>query len=67
MSGTGERQDPTINITVASQERPPVQKGDAVLPRNLTARTWSLKDAQGRERSGVAFEADSLETALKSK
>ena len=67
MSGTGERQDPTINITVASQERPLVQKGDVVVPRNLTARTWSLKDAQGRERNGVAFEADGLESAPKSK
>lgn len=67
MSGTGERQDPSINITVASQDRPLVHKGDVVVPRNLTARTWSLRDAQGRERNGVAFEADGLESAPKSK
>jgi hypothetical protein len=66
MSGTGERQDPTANITVASPERPQVAKGDAVVARNLFARTWTMRDNQGRERSGVSFEAEALDV-VKSK
>jgi hypothetical protein len=61
MSGTGERQDPTANITIASHERPQVAKGDAVVARHLFARTWTMRDNQGRERSGVAFEAEALD------
>jgi len=61
MSGTGERQDPTANIKVASHERPQVGKGDTVIARNLFARTWTMRDNQGRERSGVSFEADALD------
>ena len=66
MSGTGERQDPTANITVPSHERPQVSRGDAAVARNLFARTWTMRDNQGRERSGVSFEADALDT-VKSK
>lgn len=61
VSGTGERQDPTAHITVPSQERPQVTRGEVVVARNLFARTWTMRDNQGRERSGVSFEADALD------
>ena len=63
MSGTGERQDPTANIIVPSHECPKVSRGDAALALNLFARTWTMRDNQGRERSGVSFGADALEVA----
>jgi hypothetical protein len=66
MSGTGERQDPNAKVTVPSPERPQVFRGDAVVARNLFARTWTVRDNQGRERSGVSFEADALD-AVKTK
>ena len=61
ISGTGERQDPTAKVTVSSPERPQVVRGDAVVARNFFARTWTMRDNQGHERSGVSFEADALE------
>lgn len=61
LSGTDERQDPTIKVTVPSADRPAIKRGDAIIARNLTARTWTMRDSQGRERSGVSFDADAIE------
>ena len=66
ISGTGERQDPTANVTVPSRESPQVSRGEVVTARNLFARTWTMRDGQGRERSGISFEADALD-AVKGK
>jgi hypothetical protein len=61
LPGTGERQDPTVKLTVASADIPSVKRGDVVRANNLTARTWTMRDNQGRERSGVSFDADTVE------
>jgi hypothetical protein len=61
ISGTGERQDPTVKVTLASADRPAIKRGDSISARNLTARTWTMRDNQGRERSGVSFETDAIE------
>ena len=66
ISGTGERQDPTANVTVPAHDSPQVSRGEVVHARNLFARTWTMRDSQGRERSGISFEADALD-AVKAK
>ena len=66
MSGTSERQDPTIKVTLPSADRPTVKRGDVIVATNLTARTWTMRDNQGRERSGVSFEADAIKVQGKS-
>jgi hypothetical protein len=65
LSGTGERMDPTVVITVASATPPSVKSGDVLVATNLVANTWSMRDDAGRERSGVSFRADRLEVHAK--
>ena len=60
LAGTGERQDPTIKVTLPSAERPAIKRAETVKLHNLVASTWTIQN-NGRERSGVSFSADAIE------
>src|SRR5664280_359284 len=63
LGGMGERTDPTTTVTVASIEPPTIRSGDALVATNLIANTWTMRDANGRDRSGVTLRADRIDTA----
>jgi hypothetical protein len=62
--GTGDRTDPTTNITV-SGDLTQVKSGVTLRCKNLSASTWTLRDANGRERSGITLRADNIEVEAK--
>jgi len=62
--GTGDRTDPSTTITVGG-DLSQVKSGVSLRCKNLSASTWSLRDANGRERSGITLRADSIEIEAK--
>ena len=62
--GTGDRTDPTTTITV-SGDLTQVKSGVTLRCKNLSASTWTLRDANGRERSGITLRSDSIEVEAK--
>lgn len=60
ISGTGERVDPTSTITVAGPV-PQLPNGSPVKVDGLTVSTWTVRDAQGRERHGITLRADRID------
>jgi hypothetical protein len=62
--GTGERTDPTATITV-SGDVAQVKSGVALRCQNLTVSTWTMRDNNGRERTGVTLRADRLDAEAK--
>ena len=62
LSGTGDREDPTTRITFPSTQPPAIKRGDVLAAKALAARSWSMRD-NGRERTGIAFEADAIEVS----
>ena len=65
LSGTGDRTDPTSTITVGGDVSH-IKSGQAIRCVNLTISTWTLRDNNGRERSGVTLRADAIENDAKS-
>lgn len=65
VSGTGDRTDPTTTITV-SGDLSSVKSGQVLHCTNLSASTWTLRDANGRDRSGLTLRADRVEVEAKS-
>ncbi len=61
LAGTGERSDPTTQISFASPTPPAIKSGDLLAVSNLVASTWTFRDNTGRERSGVSFRSDKVE------
>lgn len=59
ISGTGDQTDPTTTIT-SSGDSTHLRSGQTLICSGLTISTWSLRDAQGRDRSGVTLRADEL-------
>lgn len=62
--GTGDRTDPTTTITV-SGDVTSVKSGVSLRCTNLSASTWTLRDANGRERSGITLRADRIDVEVK--
>ena len=62
--GTNERTDPTATITVGG-DLSQVKSGVTLRCQNLTVSTWTLRDGNGRERSGVTLRADRIEVEVK--
>ncbi|MBW8077042.1 MAG: hypothetical protein GJU76_02985 [Gallionella sp.] len=62
--GTGDRTDPTTTITV-SGDLTQVKSGITLRCKNLSASTWTRRDANGRERSGITLRSDSVEVEAK--
>ena len=65
LSGTGDRTDPTSTI-VSSGDSSQIKSGLALHCTNLSASTWTIRDANGRERSGVTLRADEIKVRAKS-
>lgn len=61
VGGTGARFDAQVSVTVAGTV-PALSRGRVTFT-NLTVTSWSLRGADGRERSGVSFRADAVEQA----
>jgi len=59
LSGTGDRTDPTTTITT-SGPLTEFQNGRPLRCTNLTLSTWTLRDDNGRERTGVTLRADAI-------
>jgi len=59
LSGTADVVDPTTTITVPGP-LPAVAKGQLIEFENLTISTWTMRDANGRERHGVTLRADGM-------
>ena len=64
LSGTGDRTDPTTTIT-ASGDLSSIKSGQQLHCTNLSASTWTLRDANGKDRSGLTLRADHVEAANK--
>ncbi|HUX05254.1 MAG TPA: hypothetical protein VMV53_10175 [Acidimicrobiales bacterium] len=64
LMGTGDRTDPTATITVTG-DLTQVTSGLTLRCKNLTVSTWSLRDNNGRERSGITLRADSVDVEAK--
>lgn len=64
LTGTGEKIEPTTTITVTGTP-PPLPRGSVVQFSGLTLSTWSMRDQNGRERSGVTLKADAVRTESK--
>jgi len=64
LSGTGDRTDPTTTITV-SGDLSSLKSGQQLRCTNLSASTWTLRDANGRDRSGLTLRADRVEVEAK--
>jgi hypothetical protein len=62
--GTGDRTDPSTTITVGG-DLTQVKSGVVLRCKNLSASTWTLRDASGRERSGITLRADNIEAEAK--
>ena len=62
--GTGDRTDPSTTITVGG-DLLEVRSGVVLRCKNLSASTWTLRDANGRERTGITLRADSIEAEAK--
>lgn len=60
ISGTGERVDPSTTITVVGP-LPQLPKGSPVRIDGLCVASWTIRDAQGRERTGITLRADRIE------
>ncbi|MBO3738414.1 hypothetical protein [Actinoplanes flavus] len=56
----GKKWSGQLNVTIVSAERPNVQDGDQVVPRDLEALPW-VSEQNGKTRSGVAYKASALE------
>ena len=65
IQGTGDRQDPTTNITF-SGSKSDFQKGSRISAKGLTLMTWSLRGTNGTYRNGTTLRAKSI-TAYVSK
>lgn len=62
--GTGERTDPTATITVTG-DIAQVKSGTTLRCQNLTVSTWSMRDNNGQERTGITLRADRLDVEAK--
>jgi hypothetical protein len=59
LTGTGERVEPTATVTVAGT-LPALSRGGTVEFTGLTASTWTIRDQNGRERSGMTLRAEGV-------
>jgi hypothetical protein len=64
LGGTGDRIDPTSSVTVPGP-LPEMKSGQVINCRNLSASTWTIRDNNGRERSGLTLRADAIEVGDK--
>ena len=59
ISGTGDRLDPTTSIVIAGPI-PNIPKGTRVNLEGLTVSNWTMRGADGVQRSGISLRAKSI-------